>query len=318
MERPDRKRIDALVIVTRAAFGERGQRSPVKIFLTLAVPVALLVLVIWLLWPRPRLPQLVVAAYDQIARPDETVTLCARVEPLHDEGQALDLSGCELYFQDVRTQGLLAQVPTGRDGSAFTEQSFPTGAGLVQVIVRYSGEKQGQRGAQADGRVFVWPADARLLVVDVDHALAAVDEDGLWAVNNLDIRPQPGAAKALQQLKDKYHIVYLSAGAYRPSRYNKLRAWLGMRGQEAFPDGPLVARVCRASQPDAKAFRRAALEDLTARFSGPPVGVATGREEVRALHSAGLKAFLVGQSAKAPEGITMVKTWQELSKVLPK
>src|SRR5207245_9015127 len=98
--------------------------------------------------------------------------------------------------------------------------------GTVAIVVRYPGDGQRRPGVQAKARGFVWPPDTPLLMVDADQALADVNAATTWDANNLDILPRPGVVAALRAARAKYRVGYLSAEAGRPSRYNKLRAWL--------------------------------------------------------------------------------------------
>jgi hypothetical protein len=311
MRRPAVKKMDAVLLLAKASFGDRRRRSPARILITLAVVAGLLGLLAWAVWPNPLLPPLIMAAFDQVALPNETVSLCAGVQPIDQDRAGFNLAGCELFFLDLSDQALLAKVATRSDGTASLSKSFAANAGPPQVLVRY-------RGEESRLGVFVWPAESRLLVVDADHALADVDEERLWTLNNLDIRPVSGAAKALQSACGKYRVIYLSAAADRPSRYRKLRALLGPGGgQEQFPGGPLLARADRAVDSDPAVFQHVAIVGLTKRFCGKAVGVVRRADEAEIFRNAGLQTFLVGDANSAPEGIIPVKSWADLSGKLP-
>ncbi len=312
MPSPDNKKIDALLLLARATLADRRRRSPFRLLVIVALFVALLALFIWLVRPKPRPPQLMMAAFDQVTLPDRTVQLSAGVEPIEAGSAEADLSGCLLYFEERKT-GLLAKEATGQSGTALVPCTFPAGGEKVEVMVRYPGDQDRRRGAEAKARVFVWPAETRMLIVDADHALADIDEAKLWTTSNLDIRPLPGAAATLRTARAKYHIVYLTAAADRPSRYSKLRAWL-----EQFPDGPLLARAGATTETDAAAYKRHALDGLKERFRAPMVGIVKRVEDAHIFRDAGLQSFLVGENVKVPEGIGVAKSWEELAKPLAK
>jgi hypothetical protein len=313
MRRGDTKRADAILLLAKAAFADRKRRSPVTILVTLAILVLLLTGLAWWFWPRPELPPLVLAAYDQVALPDESIRLVASVEPRDAERGGVSLSGCDLYFQEVKSGQLLGKVITQHDGSAILESSFPAGDLPVEIIVRYPGRQDRRRGLQDKVRVFVWPADSALLLVDADHALAEIAEEKLWTANNLDIRPRKGAAAALRKLRTKYQIIYLVATADRPSRYGKLRAWLerGAPAQEQFPDGPVIAPMAGPLESDPTVFQRAVLAEFKGRFRGTIASITNQAQAARLFQEAGMQSFQLEAPAEL-EGITALKNWGEL------
>jgi hypothetical protein len=311
------KKKDALVLLAKAALADRRRRFPLSLVVTLLLLLLGLGGLAWWIMHRPGLPALTLAAFDQVALPDQTVRLAGRVEPIEAASPDVNLAGCDLYFQG-KTGEALGKIATGPDGMAGVERSFPAADQPMEFLVRYPGEENRRRGSQATGRVFVWPPNTALLVVDADHALATVAEPKLWTTNNLDLRPQAGAAAALRSGRGKYRIVYLTAAADRPMRYNKLRAWLerGAPVQEQFPDGPVLSRAGRQAAAEPVAFQRAILSSLKERYQGTVVAVAGRAEEGRLFHELGLKTYLVGDVPDAPEGVVVVKTWAELGKRL--
>src|SRR5207302_1988060 len=103
MRGSEKKSMDALLVLARASFGDRGRRSPARIVVTLFVLLLPLVLPIYLLWPEPEPPPLLLAAFDQVAQPGETVGLCGRVEPLREDGSKANLAGHPIYFHELQT-----------------------------------------------------------------------------------------------------------------------------------------------------------------------------------------------------------------------
>jgi hypothetical protein len=319
MRRDRRKPIDAFLVLAKASFGDRRRRSPAGIVVAVLVFVLLLAVPIVLLWPGPEQPPLLLAAFDRVALPHETVALCARVEPFGEENATGNLARCNLFFQAVQSDWR-AEFATDRNGMVTVERSFSTVNTPVEIIVRYPGDGHRRPGTQATARVFTWPAETPLLMVDVEQTLPDADAATLWTANNLDIRPWPGVVAFLRAARAKYRIGYLSAGADRPSRYNKLRAWLE-RGwapeQEQFPDGPVLARACCLPLREPAEFLQATLKDLKRRFQGTTVGITGSGENARYFCEAGWRTFLLSEEGTAPEGVTVVKSWNELHGRLP-
>lgn len=233
--------------------------------------------------------------------------LCAQVEPLGGDYPAAKLSGCVLAFAEP-SSALAENAVTDEQGRAFLKHSFAPSERSLELEVRYAGEK-GRRGAQARGRVFLCPPEAAFLFVDADHALADTEPEKLWTANNLDIPPVPGVGAALSSLEGKYRIAYLSAKADRPSRYNKLRAWLeraAVSPRERFPDGPVLAMGGKPGGPDAATFLRQTITDLRQAFGGLASGLTNDPVTAQVFQSAGLRTFLLGDMASpSPEIITL-------------
>jgi hypothetical protein len=283
------------------------RRSPARLLLLAALVLIPLGLFGWWILRQPALPEVALAAYDEVVPEGQAAHLCARVEALHAEEQPGELGGLDLYFQD--TAGvLLAQVPTGRDGSATAEGAFPTSAGLVEYQVNYPGVPGKRRGARATARVFHWPSVVRILLVETDHTLPQ-DPSQLWTANNLDLRPATAAAAALRAAQSRCRILYWSPEGSTPTRYNKLRAWLDrswVSPAERLPAGPLLTAACPATDPDG------VLAALKGRFPSARItAVAARSEEAAILHEAGLESFLVGDLSP-PAGVTCVKSWTDL------
>src|SRR6516225_6133224 len=140
MRRPAVKKLDAVLLLARASFGDRRRWSITRILVTLSVVAGLVAVLVWWIWPKPQLPPLLMVAYDQVALPDETVFLRAAVEPIQGSSADMDLSGCELFFLDLKAQELLARVPTNRHGVAELSRQFPVGE-PGEILVRYRGEE---------------------------------------------------------------------------------------------------------------------------------------------------------------------------------
>jgi hypothetical protein len=314
----DRKHpVDAFRVLAKAGFGDR-RRSPLRLLVIMSLIALLLAVSIYLLWPGPERPPLLLASFDEVALPDETISLCARVESLGEVKTGANLAGCQLYFHELQNDRR-EQLATDRDGRVTVQRSFSSCAVPIEIMVRYPGEGQRPPGNQAKSRVFVWPPETRLLLVDAETALADVDEGSLWTASNLDIRPKPGAVACLRGARAKYRIAYLSTGADRPSRYIKLRAWLE-RGwapeQEQFPDGPLLVPACHPPLNVAD-FLQTKLKDLKERFQGTAVAITAHGEHALLFHEAGWQIFLLSATAEKSDGVIVIPSWHELKGRLP-
>jgi hypothetical protein len=309
MARPGNKKIDALLMLARTSIAERRRRSPFRLLAVVAVLALLIGLLIWVLWPAPGLPRLMLAAYDQVALPGEEVELCAGVEPADTPKGEAGLAHCDLYFEEKNPEQVV-KCQTDDAGRASLTIRAPEKAGTVLVAVRYPGEKDRRRGAQAaPARLYVWPPDTQLLIVDADSALADVKDDRFWTTNNLDVPPLKDALATLQQLQARYRIVFLSSNVDRPKRHAKLRSWL-----EKWPDGPLLGRACHSNDSDPSEFKEQRIAGLRKRFPGSALGVTRQLEEAKLYQAAGLKTFLIGDNVLPTPGITLVKSWKDVGR----
>ncbi len=319
---------DPLLALARAAARKGRKRSVVPALIAGAVLIALLAVVLWFTWPTPDPPQLFVVAFDEAAGPVEEATLRARLEPVGGP-EDVDLAGRDLFFAESVLGGsgrkkdgqqLQARATTDADGMAAVTWRFPMSDQPAPFVVRYPGDRR-HPAARDMARVFTWPADARLLVVEARHALLDVDEARFRKANPIALQPVPGAAAALQKARAKnYHVVYLAVAPERPADYARLRGWLqrpAARGGPLFPDGPALGRPDYGDECDEAAARRAVLGRLKKRFRGPLVGIVNRPADARAFREAGLTTFLVGEPAKAPRHVRAIKSWDELPGKLP-
>jgi hypothetical protein len=314
-----RKKVDTLLLLAKSAIGDRRRRTWPALLAMLAVLLIFLTVIVWVFLPSPALPDLILAAFDTVALPDETVTVAARLEPRQQPLADVRLTGLSLYFQESKSPELLGKIATHADGLAELATRFPAQPHPLEIIVRFPGEVNRRKPAEARSRVFIWPADTQVLVIDADHVLANVDEPKFWVTNNLDVRPLPGAAQVLQKARARFRVVYLSSAADHVARYNKLLVWLQRTAptSERFPEGPLLAPASQSAV-DRATFQRQTLKHLRDSFTGTVVGIASGPEESDIFQQAGLRTWQLGGSGQVPTAVTAVKSWQELETPLRK
>jgi hypothetical protein len=314
MRRSTSKPMDALVILARASAGRRKRQTLVALLVIAAVVLVVGALLVWWMWPSGSASPVGLALFDQVAQPDERVSLVARLQSTESQ----NLAGCAIHLEEARS-GLRQQAVTQRNGVATVEASFPAGDSPLTVAAGYPGDpRRKRRGVQAYGRVFVWPADRPVLVVDTESSLPDTEAETFWSANNLDIRPRAGAREALLGVQAKYRLAYLTAEGAAPVRYNKVRAWLESSYAPArqFPDGPVLTagQLDGASPP---AVRQAVLSDLKQRFPGSLHAVTGDAAVARSFHELGVTTYLLGREGEVPGGVTRVEAWSDLAKRLP-
>ena len=312
MRREPSKKLDALTMLALAGARKRRRRSPLVTFLFTAVFVFLVwMLVLWI-WPGSGPSALSLAAFDQVGRRGDPVIRRAQIEPADDESAA-DLSGFDLYFQGP-APGMEAKLATARNGMAADEQVWDGVADApVEFVVRYPGDNRRQP-AQDAGRIFLWPADTSVCLIDADHVFTA---DGpLDLIGEPNAKPIEGAAAALRSIGANHSIVYLSARADSPGHFLRMRAWLKQNDVlpgERLPDGPLLGLGSQPGATNAEVFHRVAVQTLRERFSGTLIAVAGRPDEARIYHAAGARTFLLGEAQEPLEGVTLVDSWADLA-----
>ena len=162
--------------------------------------------------------------------------------------------------------------------------------------------------AEATGRVFLWPADSRILITDVDHTISDLALLKVPFTPNERIPALPGAAVALTELSRTHRIVYLSARD--EALYDKTRAWLQEKG---FPEGPLFCREFRVSVGQ-ETFKRQFIAEFKKRYPQTVVGIGDQPSDARAYLSNGMAALLLDPEGRAelPAGAVRVSSWREV------
>ncbi|HMF13284.1 MAG TPA: hypothetical protein VKE94_13295, partial [Gemmataceae bacterium] len=264
----------------------------------------------WLMWPVEP-PRVLLAAYDAVAAPDELIKLYARLEPESRE-RTPKLDGLEVWFQVQATLRSETLATDSRGDAAIDWQAPKSDARPLEFMARHRQVEDPKKVASDHGRIFVWPAKAKLLVVDVDYALVESSEsfaDGGSTAPTL----RSGAAAALQILASRFKIVYISAVVNEPSRYKRMRNWIT---QARLPEGPLLGPSVSVDAGDRDAFKISQIEALKKRFTEPAVGIAARDEEVQLFVGAGWKTVVIGDATRLPADVTRIVTWAELPKQL--
>lgn len=275
---------------------------------TFALPVLLLLTApaaAWW-WPFGQQYDVKLTAFDQLAAPGETVVVRAKIEHQGVLGINPDMRG---YPLRISVGTLLEQeVKTGRDGMAQLEVRVPTDtAAKVPIKVSFAGSGH-HRPAEAMSRLFVWPADSRVLITDVDLTISGLAELRVPFTANDKIPCLPGAVEALTELSKTYRIIYLSARD--DALCNKTCGWLC---QMNFPEGPFFCRDLTLTSRQ-ESFKRETIAALKRRFPGVAIGVGDKPTDAGAYLSNGLQTFIINPKdrGKLAKEAMVVESWQEV------
>jgi hypothetical protein len=326
--RPTNKKVDPILALARTHAGRSGKRRKrpgLLIAIALAIVVGGLALIAWLNRSEPEPVPLMVVATDAVTAAGDSVVLRAWLRPQNGKEEGALLAGQDVYFVDSMLAslddhkgagGILEKATTGDDGEATVSWKPPDNPPAVWV--RYPGRNP----PSYDGpRVFVWPADSKILVVEARHALMAADTRAFRRLQVTQIQSFPGAFQALQQASARgYRIAYLATAPDRPQSYHKLRGWLQRRSPLSpgnFPEGPALGRPSYAGDGEEKGAMRDALRALKRRFKGSLMGVAGRASDGELFQEEGLETYLIAVAAKAPRGVKLLQSWNELGNALP-
>jgi hypothetical protein len=215
--------------------------KPWKIVLgVLAICTALLGLLGWWFYPRPRLEPLQVVAMDVLAGMEGPVTLRAVLVAPPDEETPRSLAGHPVLFQDppplLPQPGVkLHEVRTvSKDaGVVLTEWPAPK-TPIGEVLVKQL-DPEG-RPALDHARIFLIPRDGKLLLVDVDAFLVK------------GVADEQATEFLAKCAEEGWHIAYAAIGAATVQDYRSTRAEL-MRTPK-LPRAPVLGRISFATQTD--------------------------------------------------------------------
>jgi hypothetical protein len=177
------------------------------------------------------------------------------------------------------------------------------------------------------GRIVFRPSATPLCLVQIDETLTPSKDHAWRKENSQNIVPVPGAAEALQQVKDKgYEIVYLALAADRPTVYKKVRGWMGYQsavGTSPLPAGTVLSRFTLPwADQDHRPWQKTA-ELLGKRFVLPKAGpiskhvaIAGTIDVAQQFHAAGLRTLYLGAGEDLPADVQRLPDWQEVARTL--
>ena len=205
--------------------------------------------------------------------------------------------GARIEFREGET--LLGFATTDPRGSASIEiDAGPPGIRRIRVV-----SPRSEQALVVD----VLPADAPILVLDLDHTVADVSPVRFAFADNRTIRPLRGAIEAIQELRGSYHIVYLTARDH--SFLSKTREWLRLND---LPDGPVFIRRRRFWSLTPFAHKLERLAEI-ARTHRLVAGIGDLPTDMEAYRRNGMAGYLMDPSGTvpAPEGVIRVRSWKE-------
>jgi len=202
--------------------------------------------------------------------------------------------------------GPLRGAYTDEIGYAGAVVPTPDLPGRYVLSVRHVDPREGD-DVEGTADVFAWPADAKILAVDLDCLPYPGHEDA------------PAAAEALRGLAPNGYIVYFSRDAI--TRHERLHELLGLGG---YPVGPILLwqrermhilrRSWRLPKIVVESRLVSQLEELRKIFPGLHVGVCDTVLSATTFSAAGMECLIVsGQTPAAGVPSEKTLTWSQLA-----
>jgi hypothetical protein len=253
------------------------------------------------MYPRPQPPLLQALAFDVVCTSEETPEVRAQLVVAGDDPPPPRWSGYRFVFREPLMPGgdppRTVDAKSDDHGQAAVEWRLRKPESTIFQVTHVAPEQE--RASMPDeGRIFVWPKDAPLLIVDAEEALIAAE---------LDAKASEALLKAR---KEGWQIVYLAPATAQAHDFRKARRWISEK-QAKLPIGPVLCRPQFATEQTIDDARRELLKSLQARFKGPLVAIVKSAEAAGVCKDAGVKTVMVG-AGPAPAGVTHAPSWADL------
>lgn len=247
-------------------------------------------------------PEDQLTAEDLLALPGSRVRLVARVERYLIRFVDPSVRGATVDFFEGDTK-IGAAVTDARGFASIEIDAGPVGR--RRFVVRTN-------RAEEALVVDVLPADAPVLVLDIDHTIIDISTFRMAFTINRNSRQLPDAADVIRRLCKKFAVVYLTARDW--SFLGKTRDWFRMH---ELPDGPIFCRRRRFWSQPAMEHKLERLAELV-KTHRCVAGVGDLPGDAKAYRTSGMAAFLMDPEGRLPdiEGATRVRGWKEVEERL--
>jgi hypothetical protein len=248
---------------------------------------------------------LVFEGFDAVCLPGEEVDVSAMLERRDRFGMRKRIPGVPVMFHHEGR--FLGGATTDAEGIATL--AFATSEpGYYEVEARIESPDLGS--LRTSSLVAAMSDDDHILVVDVDHTLAAKPglADSLLG-NYENLEPVDGAREALENLYKDYQFFYLTERSDR--HIGTTERWLRHYG---FPPGPIHFKVgsflVRGTD-----HRKRRLLELKQKWPGVQLGIGDSAADAELFLSCGMRAFILDEdsgSSLLPTGADNIRDWEEL------
>ena len=211
------------------------------------------------------------------------------------------LSGQRVVFHEPRLGLPVGEEPRKIDvtsddrGEASVDWRLPK-APLGEFLVLHIDDERRTASANELGRIFVWPKDAPVLIVDADETLIGAE---------LDAQASDTLAKAA---KEGWRIVYLSVASPQAHAFRTGRGWIH-ENQAKLPIGPVLGPRHFSSESVGQA-RREVLQAAARPIHRKKLAVVKSAAAAQISTEVGWPTILIGNAA--PAGVVQAATWGDV------
>ena len=277
---PPKPKADDLAKDLKASLAQRRPRTWLPTIV--AVVVASLVLGGVYIWmqPRRRAQPLQVLALDAVFTPDQTPVARAQLfEPIGDTARSRLGGQTIVLFEQMAANPRRIVAKSDAAGSAQVDWPLD-GAPAAEFFAQFIDDERRQVSSAVRGRLFIWPKDTPLLIVDAHETLITGDLN----------------ADALSRLtkahEEGWRVIYLAVKSATAPDFAAAHAWLDDKAK--LPRGPVLGRGIFPSDAPMETAWRDALTSLKTQFTGPMLAVVGSDEAAQTCKEANVPTVRIG------------------------
>ena len=236
------------------SLAQRRPRPWKTVLLTLLIGGILVALLVWYFYPQRR-EVLQVVAFDAVFTSEQSPQASAQLLLPSEEESPRRLRGQTVVFQEIwpRPGEKLREISQKSDDEGRAMISWTA----AEFQVRYVNVQDRQQSLRDTGRIFIWPKEKAILLVDAD---------ALLSVEPLDEKVQA----TLQEKAKTFNIAYLSLASPQPVPFQQARDRIqALQNQQQLPAGPVLGRQSYPSKQTAAQAWHSQIAALQQQFRGP-------------------------------------------------
>lgn len=299
--KPAAAKADTLGRQLKDSLARRRPRPWLPTLAVLAGSALLLTFLAYWYYPRPQPPPLQILALDVVCVPSEELRVRAQLLAPPDDASLRQWSGQTIVFHKIlppKATDKPPEIVASSDAHGQASAAWPMPKAMLgDFLVNYIDQER--KLVQSDqGRIFVWPKEAPILIVDANETL-----------NEEELKAQAPTILA-RAAKEGWHIVYLGLTSDKPHSLRLTRNWIAANPAK-LPIGPVLGRAHYAGEESEAKSRRAVLGSLKDRFDGPLLAVVKNVESAQISQEAGVSTILLG-AGPPPAGVVHAPTWADV------
>lgn len=286
-EKPAKPAADSLAKELKSSLAKDRPRTWLPVLVLVVLCSAILGGLLWWLLPRGRPPVLQVVALDEVVTTGETPTARGQLFA-PDDAESVRLSGHDIAFDDQQKQAKVVKS----DGKGLGIVPWQMGDEAVAAFfVRFVDRDNRTGSAKEYGRLFVWPKDARIVVVDADETLAEESEESAVALN--------------KAIGEGWRLAYTCVASSKAQDFRQARSKLDEKVK--LPKGPILSRSAYPASESVESARREVIQALQGKFKGDMLAIVKNADASKTCQDLGLRVIRIGDAASPTWAEVVVK-----------